>query len=98
MKYILSIYLKGSYHNVTSETFFQFYFLYTKLTIWNASTMSLASQLMFHLQQLLIKKEFSELRSLAFSHLSKCGDLSSEVTLSLVLFLKEFSSEVVDKL
>lgn len=50
------------------------------------------------LQQLLVEQEVSELASLVLHHLAEGSNLSSQVTLTLVLFIEEVTSEIVDKL
>jgi hypothetical protein len=51
-----------------------------------------------NLQKLLIKQELAELSALTSDHFTESCNLSSQITLSLVLFLKEFTGEVIDKL
>lgn len=50
------------------------------------------------LQQLLVEQEVGELSALALHHLSEGSNLSSQVTLTLVLFIEEITSEIVDEL
>lgn len=53
---------------------------------------------MGRLQQLFVEQEIGELRSLSADHLSESGNLSGQVALTLVLLVKELTSEIVDKL
>lgn len=46
---------------------------------------------------LLIEQKFANV-SLDFHHLAQCGDLSSELALSVVLFLQIDSSQIVNQL
>jgi hypothetical protein len=62
------------------------------------TTWFVALSLMHRLQKLLVEQELAELGSVAVDHLAECRNLSGQVTLSLVLFLEEFTGEVVDKL
>lgn len=77
-----------SYHKVTSNV----------LSLHGFMVSFYVADNMANLQKLFVEQEFSELGTLTSDHFSKCCNLASQVTLSLVLFLEEFTSKVIDKL
>lgn len=71
-----------------------FFLLFHYMDLW----MFLTETVMTNLQKLLVEQELAELCTVSSDQFAECGNLSSQVALSLVLFLEEFSGEVVDKL
>lgn len=62
------------------------------------STFFIATEgLDIHAEEFLVEQELSQGR-VPVEHLLKGGGFASKVTLALVLFLEEFTSEVVNKL
>lgn len=48
--------------------------------------------------QLLIEQEIGQLRTICCHHLAECGNLASQVALTLVLLIEELAGEVIDEL